>query len=132
MEKELKKLEDAVLAKRMVKYIEKTDSLLIRAEYYLGKDCPEQELCSIRRDYKALREAIKEDARQAVYSADGSLGSPVYENRFAPSIINAAAWGYYVPEDCVADKALLKALSDGRERLTESFSYDYWRILAEG
>ncbi len=132
MKQELIKLDDTALAGRMVKYIEKSESLILRAEYYLGSPCPENELAEIRNDYKKLKAAVRADAEYAAYTKQIKAGSPLYENKFLPSVTGAAAWGFYAPDNCLADKELISALKDGLQKLKSVYGYDYWRILAQG
>lgn len=131
MRTELIKLSDAALAARMAGYIEQTDSLLVRAEYYLGAACPADQLALIRNDYKKLKAAIRADAEYCAYTKQNKTGSPIYENKFMPSVCGAAAWGFYAPDSCTPDRELLAALNDGRKKLVSVFSFDYWRILAQ-
>ncbi len=131
MKEELIKLTPEQLARRMVSYIDATDSLILRAEYFMGGDCPERELAQIRKDYAKLKAAIRADAGYAVHNKHSGVGCAVYESRFLPSVTQAAAWGYDAPDDCLADKTLIDCLKAGRKKLTAEFSEDYWRILAQ-
>lgn len=131
MKEELIKFTPEELARRMVGYIDATDSLIMRAEYFMGGVCPEKELEQIRKDYKKLKASIRADAQYAVHNKHSALGCAVYESRFMPSVTQAAAWGYDAPDDCFADKTLVACLKAGRKKLTAEFSEDYWRILAQ-
>ena len=128
---ELKKLTDKELAERICKYIRMTESLYVRAEYFCGAPCPEKELKEITSDYSKLRKSIKADAEYAAFGKNGAAGSAIYENRFAPTVLAAAAHGFYAPDGTEIDKNFIKALEDGQKALVSIFSFDYWRILAD-
>lgn len=131
MDIQLIKFTDGALAKRMISYLDRTESLIIRAEYYQGKECPEAELALLRKDYVRLKKSIRADAEYIAYTRRSKSGSPLYENKFAPSVSAAAAWGLYAPDDCVPDKELIKSLSDSKVKLISEYPYDYWCILAQ-
>lgn len=131
MKTPLIKLSDGALARRMVKYIEQAQSLEIRAEYYLDKDCPSAELEEIRRDYIRLKSAVRSDAEELSAVRRGNAGSRLCESKYMPSVTGAAAWALWVGDDCTADKELLGSVRKAIEKLTGEYPEDYWRILAQ-
>lgn len=131
MSLELIRLSDGRLARRMVMYIDSTQSLIVRAEYFSDGQCPAAELEDIRREYTALRAAVRAEAEYIAYAKKTAAGSPLYENKYAPSVAAASAWGFQAPDDSKPGKELLKALRDGEKHLLSRYPADYWRILAQ-
>ncbi len=129
MEIKLEKLSDGQLAKRISDYISKLQSIEVRAEYYSGVQCPENEKNELASDYIKVRDSIREDARYLNYSKD-KKGSPLLWDKYYPSVSEASAWGLYSNPDGAFDKEFFKSITDAEKRLTKYYSYDYWRIIA--
>lgn len=130
METRLEKLSDLQLAKRMSKYIAALQSIRLRADYYSLGAASQQELAELSRDYKNVRDSLREDARYLNYNRD-KKGSALLWDKYYPSVNEASAWGMYADPDGEFDKDFFKSISETEKRLTKIYSYDYWRIIAE-
>ena len=130
METRLEKYSDLQLAKRMSKYISVLESITVRAEYYLGMECPEKERTELSADYVRVRDSIREDARYLNYGKD-KKGSALLWDKYYPSVSEAAAWGLYADPEGELDDKYFKSVAVAEEKLTKYYSYDYWRIIAE-
>ena len=126
----LEKLSDLQLAKRMSKYISTLQSIRLRADYYSLGAASKEELDELSRDYKKVRDSLREDAKYLNYNK-GKKGSPLLWDKYYPGVSEASAWGMYADPDGEFDKEFFKSISETEKRLTKYCSYDYWRIIAE-
>ena len=124
----LEKLSDRELALRMSKYIADLESIKLRAEYYSLADgcCKEKNELAV--DYARVRDFLREEAR--ILSFMQEKMSALLRDKYAPSVVEAAAWGMYADLERQSGE-FLKSVDDTLARLTKYYSYDYWRIIAE-
>lgn len=130
MKTRLEKLSDLQLAKRISKYISTLQSIRLRADYYSLGAASAEELAELSRDYKKVRDSLREDAKYLNYNKD-KKGSTLLWDKYYPSVNEASAWGMYADPDGDFDKEFFKSISETEKRLTKIYSYDYWRIIAE-
>ena len=122
----LEKLSDRELALRMSKYIADLESIKLRAEYYSLADGCRKEKNELAADYARVRDFLREEAR--ILSFMQEKMSALLRDKYAPSVVEAAAWGMYAERQ---SGEFLKSVDDTLARLTKYYSYDYWRIIAE-
>ena len=70
METRLEKLSDLQLAKRMSKYISTLQSIRLRADYYSLGAASAEELSELSRDYRKVRDSLRDDARYLNYNKE--------------------------------------------------------------
>ena len=124
----LEKLSDRELALRMSKYIADLESIKLRAEYYSLADGCRKEKNELAVDYARVRDFLREEAR--ILSFMQEKMSALLRDKYAPSVVEAAAWGMYADPEHQSGE-FLKSVDDTLARLTKYYSYDYWRIIAE-
>lgn len=124
----LEKLSDRELALRMSKYIADLERIKLRAEYYSLADGCRKEKNELAVDYARVRDSLREEAR--ILSFMQEKMSALLRDKYAPSVVEAAAWGMYADAERQSGE-FLKSVDDTLARLTKYYSYDYWRIIAE-
>ena len=124
----LEKLSDRELALRMSKYIADLESIKLRAEYYSLADGCRKEKNELAVDYARVRDFLREEAR--ILSFMQEKMSALLRDKYAPSVVEAAAWGMYADPEHQSGE-FLKSVDDTLARLTKYYSYDYWRIISE-
>ena len=124
----LEKLSDRELALRMSKYIADLESIKLRAEYYSLADGCRKEKNELVAAYARVRDFLREEAR--ILSFMQEKKSALLRDKYAPSVVEAAAWGMYADPERQSGE-FLKSVDDTLARLTKYYSYDYWRIIAE-
>lgn len=121
----LDKLSDRELALRMSKYIAELESIKVRAEYYSFADGCAKEKAELAADYARVRDALREEARMLSFMPEKR--NAMLRDKYAPSVVEAAAWGLYAD----SPDEYPQSVDDALARLTKYYSYDYWRIIAE-
>lgn len=124
---DFKVMQDSELAKVMINYIGRVENLMdIIGRYLEGKDCISAD--RIRKEYALLKEELREDAHYLGLKRN-DRGSLLYMGEFAPSIKEAAAWGFNVSVNSAVDQKMYNAVSEAYYKLIKYNSFEEWGSL---
>lgn len=124
-----KSMSDSELAKIMVNYIGRVANLKRLISTYL--DSPNRGYVSvnnIKEEYRVLKNELREDAHYLELQRNRE-GSELYLSAFAPSIREAAAFGFTVPINGAIDYKMFSAVADAHYKLTKYLTLEEWGEL---
>ncbi|MBR5273222.1 MAG: hypothetical protein IKU25_07525 [Clostridia bacterium] len=124
-----KNIPDSELASVMVNYINRIKHLKEMISCYLGRsDRGYVKADQIKAEYKELKIKLRDDADYLSLSRNRN-GSILYTNAFAPSIREAAAFGFTVPVNAAVNQQMYSAVEEAHYKLRKYKSLEEWRAL---
>ena len=114
---------DSELANIMVNYIDRIENLLDIIGRY-GNIAAEK----IKRIYADLKEELREDGDYLRLERNRH-GSSLYMGAFAPSIREAAAFGFNVSTNSTINRRMYSAVEEAHYKLTKYHSLEEWGNL---
>ncbi len=118
---------DFELASVMVNYIFRVTHLQnIISDYLNGND--NISTLQIRKEYEELKVELREEAHYLGLRKNYH-GSVLYMGGFAPSIKEAAAYGFGVPIHGVVNQLMYNSVAEAHYRLTKYYSLEEWGEL---
>lgn len=124
---DFKIMTDSELAKIMVNYIGRIESLLdIIGRYLEGND--NIPVGNIKRIYADLKEELREDDHYLRLERNRD-GSSLYMRAFVPSIREAAAFGFNVSINSTINQRMYSAVEEAHYKMTKYYSLEEWGNL---
>ena len=126
---EYKNMSDSELASIMVNYINRVRHLKEMIIRYL--DSPNRGYVQsdlIKAEYRKLKNELREDA-DYLYLSRNRDGSYLYTSAFAPSIREAAAFGFTVPVNAAVNRQMYSAVEEAYYKLRKYRSLEEWGDL---
>lgn len=124
---DFKRMADSELANVMVNYIVRIEKLLDIIESYLEKN-NSVSAEKIKRTYAELKNELRGVAHYLRLERNYE-GSSLYMGVFAPSIREAAAFGFDVPINSTINQGMHSAVEEAHYKLTKYYSLEEWRNL---
>lgn len=131
MTDDLKNMSDKELAKRIIGYVDRIESLMNTVSDILERKIAHFDINRIRDDYKSIKEAVKNDAHYVSLSRNENRKNQLYHRFFRPSVAEASAFGFTVPTNSSIDFKLFASLEEARYKLTKYYSYNEWKKIAD-
>ena len=124
-----KNMTDAELAAVIVNYINRVKHLKdIIGRYLDGSDHACVHANQIRAEYRKLKAELREDAHY-LYLVHNRNGSVIYRCAFAPSIREAAAFGFTVPVNTIINQKMYSAVEEAHYKLRKYRTLEQWGAL---
>lgn len=121
---DFKNMKNCDLASMMVNYINRTEHLMDIIGLYLdGNRNITSEMIHLK--YSDLKNELREDAHYLELEKNAD-GSDLYMRFFAPSIREAAAWGFTVPVNGRVNQDMYNAVSEANYKLQKYMSLEKW------
>lgn len=122
-------MSDSELASVMVNYINRIKHLKEMIDRYLDRpDRGYVQADQIKAEYKKLKNELREDA-DYLYLSRNRNGSLLYTGVFAPSIREAAAFGFTVPVNAAVNQQMYSAVEEAHYKLRKYKSLEEWGEL---
>lgn len=124
-----KNMTDSELASVMVNYINRIKHLRELIDRYL--DSPNRGYVrseQIKEEYRRLKNELRDDA-DYLYLSRNRSGSLLYTSAFAPSIREAAAFGFTVPVNASVNQQMYSAVDEAHYKLRKYKSLEEWGAL---
>lgn len=124
-----KNMSDSELASVMVNYINRIKHLKEMIGRYLDRpDRGYVQADQIKAEYRKLKNEIRQDA-DYLYLSRNRNGSFLYTSAFAPSIREAAAFGFTVPVNAAVNRQMYSAVEEAHYKLRKYKSLEEWGKL---
>ena len=128
---QLREMTDYDLTERIISYITRCEELGANISEFLeeSKSDMAKEI-AIREEYKALKQAIQDDAHQLSLRGNDK-GSDLFLGFFAPSIKEASAYGFRVATNHRIDGLMHSSVAEARYRSTKYKTLKRWKESLE-
>lgn len=124
-----KNMPDSELASIMVNYINQVKHLKEMISHYLNSSGHGYiRSDQIKEEYRRLKNELREDA-DYLYLSRNRNGSILYTSVFAPSIREAAAFGFTVPVNAAVNQQMYSAVEEAHYKLSKYKSLEEWGEL---
>jgi hypothetical protein len=115
----------------MYDYIVRIDNLMGLVSKILNHNSGKVDKDQIREEYKALKQAIKEDAHYMDLLRNQKEDNSILQNQFNWVIGETSAFGFTSATNSKIDYAFFDSLAEARYKLTKHTSLEKWKELSE-
>ena len=129
---DFKKMSDRELAMHMIDYIKRVENLMNVVGAYLEGASNNNEIYYIRKEYKSLKESIRNDAHYVDLCRNRKYDneSRIYTAFFVPSIFETAAEGFRSHTNSKINHQFFSSIYDAYYKLTKYYNLEEWENIA--